>query len=377
MTQEKEFDFSLSDSQATAVEPLTPEKFDIPAYEAYEQELNERCDAFWKGKEGVLVYRRMRVKEVFSTDCRDMRKSLEWQLGALRKSMEFKADIPNFLEPWYGLGTVASAFGFGYVWNPGQAPAVDGHFGSVEEMLAYDARPVRETEIGRHTLEMVEYFLEKTGGRLPVSYCDVQSPLNVVGNIVDSNQFYMDFVLNPDLVRRAFDRVADLFVEYMKIQREMIGGALAKPGHGFSSSRTFEGMGMSDDNAVMLPGDMYSELAVPAFVKACAPFGGGVFHSCGNWSDKKRLVAGIEGLRMADGAFTKATDPAANPTEGFAEAFAGSGVVLNARMVGSPETVGQKVRELWRPGMKLIVVTYCETPAEQEETYDRIHEICR
>ena len=55
MTQEKEFDFSLSDSQATAVEPLTPEKFDIPAYEAYEQELNERCDAFWKGKEGALT----------------------------------------------------------------------------------------------------------------------------------------------------------------------------------------------------------------------------------------------------------------------------------------------------------------------------------
>ncbi len=36
-----------------------------------------------------------------------MKKSLEWQLGALKKSMEYKADIPNFLEPWYGIGTIA------------------------------------------------------------------------------------------------------------------------------------------------------------------------------------------------------------------------------------------------------------------------------
>ncbi len=377
MKQEKGFDVSLADSQATEVTPIVPERFDISAYEAYEQQLTQQCRDFWQASQGVLVYRRMRVKEVFSTDCHDMKKSLEWQLGALHKSMDFKADVPNFLEPWYGLGTVASAFGFDYAWNPGQAPAVDGHFHSTEALLAYDARPVKDTAIGRHTLEMTEYFLDKTRGRLPMSYCDIQSPLNVVGNIVDSNQFYMDFVLAPDLVRRALDRVADLFIDYMKIQRDLIGDALVKPGHGFSSSRCFEGMGMSDDNAVMISGDMYAELAAPAFIKACAPFGGGVFHSCGNWSDKKKLIAGMEGLRMADGAFTQATDPAANPTEGFADAFAGSGVVLNARMVGSPDIVAQKVRELWKPGMKLIVVTYCETPAEQEVVYNRIHEICQ
>lgn len=377
MKQEKGFDVSLADSQATEVTPIVPERFDISAYEAYEQQLTQQCRDFWQASQGVLVYRRMRVKEVFSTDCHDMKKSLEWQLGALHKSMDFKADVPNFLEPWYGLGTVASAFGFDYAWNPGQAPAVDGHFHSTEALLAYDARPVKDTTIGRHTLEMTEYFLDKTRGRLPMSYCDIQSPLNVVGNIVDSNQFYMDFVLAPDLVRRALDRVADLFIDYMKIQRDLIGDALVKPGHGFSSSRCFEGMGMSDDNAVMISGDMYAELAAPAFIKACAPFGGGVFHSCGNWSDKKKLIAGMEGLRMADGAFTQATDPAANPTEGFADTFAGSGVVLNARMVGSPDIVAQKVRELWKPGMKLIVVTYCETPAEQEVVYNRIHEICQ
>ncbi|MCD8262257.1 MAG: uroporphyrinogen decarboxylase family protein [Bacteroides sp.] len=371
------FDFSLPDSQATAVEPIKPEKFDLEAYQAYEQELLTRCKNFWKSDSGVLVYRRMRVQEVFSYDSKDMKKSLEWQLGALWKSMAFRADVPNFLEPWYGLGTIASTFGFDYVWNEGQAPAINGHFDSVEQLLNYDAKPVETTPIGKHTLDMIDYFLTRTREKLPISYSDVQSPLNIVANMVDSNQFYMDFILNPELIHQAFDRTAALFVDYMKIQQRMIGDALAKPGHGFASSRCFDGMGMSDDNIVMLSNEMYNEFAVPALIKACAPFGGGVFHSCGDWSGKKEDIVKIDGIRMADGAFSKATDPNANPTDGFADTFAGTGVVLNARIVGTPDVVEEKVRELWKPGMKLIVATYCDTPEEQSRVYQKIHEICR
>ena len=137
------------------------------------------------------------------------------------------------------------------------------------------------------------------------------------------------------------------------------------------------GLGMSDDTITMLSPDLYVDMAVPAMAKAGDAFGGTVFHSCGNWSDKKADIVAIKNIRMADGAFSKATDPGANPTEGFADTFAGTGVVLNARIVGDPELVESKVKELWKSGMKLIVVTYCETPEEQAEVYDRIHDICR
>jgi hypothetical protein len=80
---------------------------------------------------------------------------------------------------------------------------------------------------------------------------------------------------------------------------------------------------------------------------------------------------------MADGAFSLATDPGANPTEGYAEVFAGTGVVLNARIVGKPSMVIEKVRQLWKPGMKLIVVTYCDTPEEQAYVYKKLKAICR
>ena len=372
-----EFNSSLADSQATAVTPLTPEQFNIDAYADYAAELDARCKTFWEASSGVLVYRRMRVQQVFAGDCCNMEHSLQWQLGALQQSMKFKTDIPNFLEPWYGLGTVASAYGFGYVWEKDLAPAVDGKFASTAELLAAPFRPVAETEIGRHTLNMVEYFLEQTKGRVPMSYCDVQSPLNTLSNIIDSSQFYMDFYLDPESMKQAMDRTADLLIDFTRAQQQLIGDALVKPGHGFASSRTFDGLGMSDDTVTMLSPDLYVDMAVPAMVKAGNAFGGTVFHSCGNWSDKKADIVRIENIRMADGAFSKATDPGANPTDGYADTFAGTGVVLNARIVGDPDLVEAKVRELWKPGMKLIVVTYCETPEEQEEAYNRIHDICQ
>ncbi len=87
------------------------------------------------------------------------------------------------------------------------------------------------------------------------------------------------------------------------------------------------------------------------------------------------VVRELPGLRMVDAAFGPATDPCPNPPEPFADALAGTGIVLNARVVGPPDTVLAQVRPLWRPRMKLIVVTYCETPAEQAEAYERVREL--
>ena len=79
---------------------------------------------------------------------------------------------------------------------------------------------------------------------------------------------------------------------------------------------------------------------------------------------------------MVDGAFTRQTDPSPNDPARFSEVFAGTGVTVNARMVGNKDTVIQCVKTLWRPGLKLIVVTYCQDPQEQAEVYDAVHEMC-
>lgn len=371
------FDTSKNDAQATVVDPVKIADFPFEVYQEYEQKLTGKCMDFMQAKSGILVYRRMRVAEVFSYGCRDMKQSLEWQLGALQKSMDYKADVPNFLEPWYGIGLVACSFGIDYIWNPGQSPATKPFFQTIDEALSFGIKPVAETEVGKHSLEMIEYFLDKTKGKLPMSMGDIQSPFNNATNIVDTSNFLMSMILEPEKVVQFLDVLADLEIDFYKKQEKLIGDVLVKPGHGFASSRVFEGFGMSDDNIVMIDEESYLNFITPSIEKLGKAFGGPVHHSCGNYSDKAEMLKKIEGLKMADAAFTQETDPHPNPTDHFVRALKNTGIILNARMVGSPEIIKETTEKLWDLGMKLVAVTFSQFAEEQKEAYNIIHEICK
>jgi hypothetical protein len=370
------FNNQISDSQATEVIPIKPEDFDFDEYKSYADDLNKKCALFWNSDSGIVVYRRMRVAECFSYGCRDMKQSLEQQLGALKKSMLFKADVPNFLEPWYGIGTIASAYGSDYIWEPGNAPAIKPKFQSIDEVLAFQPTEIAQTNIGRHTLEMIDYFMEKTHGKLPVSLTDTQSPLNMVGHLLPLDQFFMDMMMFPDKVLQLFDILAELSVAFNREQTKKIGNSLAYPGHGFASSTQWSGLGMSDDNILMISPEQYLKYASPSVKKICNPLGGPVFHSCGDWADWINAVHQIKGIRMVDGAFSPETDPGAITNLEAFHKFAHTGIVLNARIVGKLKVIEQQVRKLWVPGMKLIVVTYCPSPTEQSKAYELIHKTC-
>ena len=125
----------------------------------------------------------------------------------------------------------------------------------------------------------------------------------------------------------------------------------------------------------MLSNEQYADCALPSFEKVGRMFGGSALHSCGNWSNKLPLLAGIDGLKVVDAAFSPETDPDPNSASPFAQALENTGIVLNARIVGNTETIDQIVDQLWRPCMKLIVTTYCQTPEEQEKAYNLIHKL--
>lgn len=373
--QEKPFDNLIADSQGTDVKPVLPDEFDFERYADYEAGLLEGNRVFWQASNGMAVYRRFRVPQVYTFGCGDMRMSLALQLGALQESMNYKMDIPNFLEPWYGIGTIASAFGADYRWRPGQAPAIEPPYQSVEEALREGVRPVEETPIGKHTLEMIEYFLEQTRGRLPISLTDTQSPMNTASFLVETSNFYMSFYDNPEGLKRLMSLISEELIRFTRKQMELIGDVLVCPGHGFASSRAFSGLGMSDDVMITLSPQQYCEFEVPIIQKVGESFAGVAFHSCGNWSGKAELVKKIASLVMVDGAFSAQTDPDCNVTEPFHESFANTAVAVNARIVGDTQTVVAKVKQLWAANMKLIVVTYGKTPEEQARTYSRLNQL--
>ncbi len=372
------FDTSSRDSQGTDVIPIAPELFDLEKYAQYTLEQEEKVKKALRSSSGsVLVYRRFRVPEVYSSGCKNMANSWSLQLGALHESMNFKADFANFLEPWYGIGTFTAPFGGEYVWKEGQAPAVIPPFNSIKEALNFDIRPVSETEIGRTTLEYIDYFLDKTQKKIPMSFSDIQSPINAASLIVPVSNLFLDMVDNPDEYQVFIKLIANLTSSFLEKEKDLLGDTLVFPGHGFASSRQLRGIGISDDNSVMVSNRIFEKNEVPVRELLGEPFGGVAFHSCGNWEKKIPAVLKIRNLVCVDGAFTGETDPDPNPTLPFAEAFAENNIWLHIRVVGKPDEIIETVRQLWRPNMKLIVCTYCKTPEEQAFVYNRIHEICQ
>ncbi len=369
----KKFDNTLSDSQGTDILPVDPSKFDLTRYSEYEGSLLERCRAFQENSAGVLVYRRFRVPQVFSYGCRDMRLSLSLQLGALNESMKYKADVPNFLEPWYGIGLLASAFGKEYRWEKNNAPAIDKPFESLEDALKGEIVPIHETSIGKNNLEMIEYFLDATKGKLPVSFSDMQSPLNAASFLIETNNFYLSFYEEPEKLKEMIAKLSNLSLEFCQKQFTLIGDAIALPGHGFASSRAFKSLGMSCDIIYNLPGDLYYEFESKRIEQIYNPFGGLAFHSCGNWSEKIEDVKKFKNFKMVDGAFSPETDPDSNMLQPFLNSLRNTGITLNARMVGDSNSLTEQISGEDLKGMKIIFVSYCKTPKDQENFYNFIH----
>jgi len=370
------FDYTKKDAMAMPVAPMEPAAFDLARYEAFAAAADRRYAGFLRARQGVAVWQRVRVGEVFRDACRDMKQSLRWQLGGLTRAMEYLTDAPAYLEPWYGIGTAASAFGAEYEWFPGQAPAVKPVYQTADEVGELTPRAVADVPILRYTLETIEYFLEQTRGRVPMSWCDIQSPINVAGGLLDISQFLLLFHDNPDRAKAILSVLADEVIRFTRMQSELIGAALARPGHGFASSRSGTGIGLSTDNLIMVSPAMYLEFCGEHSARIGDAFGGTAIHSCGNWGRWLSAVKQIPNLTMVDGAFSPQTDPAYNKCEEFRDALAGTGVILHVRIVGDAEEVLSRVKRLWRPGLKLIVTTHVQDPKAQHQLYHDIHRLC-
>jgi hypothetical protein len=209
-----------------------------------------------------------------------------------------------------------------------------------------------------------------------MSWSDLQSPLNAAAELLDTSAFFLAFSEQPDELQALLSAVTQVIIDFTQRQSELIGPRLARPGHGFASSRAGEGIAFSNDNLVMISPRMYQRVCAPLDARIGAAFGGTSIHSCGNWARWLNAVRSIPNLKMVDAAFSPQTDPNPNEPEDFRDALVGTGVVLHARVVGDPDTVLDRVRRLWKPGLKLVVVTYVVDPAAQRRLYDDIHALC-
>jgi hypothetical protein len=373
----QEYDYKISDTWAMPIEPMEIADFDIARYEDFALAADQRYADFMKKDEGIAVWQRVRAEDVFRDGCGDMQYSLNLQLGGLNKSMNYLTDAPTYLEPWYGIGTIGSAFGGEYVWNDGQSPAMKAVYQTLDEVPYLVPKDFDDVPIMCHTMKMIEFFLDQTQGRVPMSWCDIQNPLDIATEIISTTAFMTAFYTNPEKVREIVEVLTDTLIAFTQKQTDLIGDMLARPGHGFASSRLGTGIAMSSDNIIMISPKTYAEHFVESNAKIGEHFGGTGIHSCGNWAKWIEVVKKIPNITFMDVAFSVQGDPTPNDPGDWVDAMTNTGIVLHARPGRDPEEVLKQAKRLWKPGIKLIIVTVVSDPVAQHKLYNSLHNLCR
>jgi hypothetical protein len=144
-------------------------------------------------------------------------------------------------------------------------------------------RDVRDGFLKRGLLpelfERVEYFLEETGRTIPVSLPDYQSPLGLASKLMDSSEFMVALLEQPEQMATLLDFIADVILDVVG-EMERIAGDPALVRSPYLQPRGARGAIWDDFVSVISP-DAYREVAVAANDKVLVALGKGNVHTCG------------------------------------------------------------------------------------------------
>ncbi len=351
--------------------------FDFEKFGDWLAEKEEKTSEFLNGKSetNVLLAENVEsdiVESNFLT-CRTSEESLECQLDILTNQMKCKNCSAPFLEPWFGVGVFANAFGSEYIWTENESPQTHYIAHSIDDIEKYNIPDIDTAPIMNLVMETIDYFLNETHGKIPISCTDTQSPVDNATLICETSVFFMAMYENPEATHRFLDKITKTMVAFSKKQIELIGEIWARPGHIMTSSRGAKGISVSDDNIVMLSPDHYSEFAVPYNEILSREFGGIAIHSCGDFSKQLPSLMKTEGLLQVDGAFMKENiDPCPNTNyQLFKETFSKSNVILHARM---NENWPEVFPKLYHPDMRLVLQIPPPAPNEPADKNEKMLE---
>ena len=215
--------------------------------------------------------------------------------GWERHLAEVGDDATPYFMPWFGTGVLASAFG-AQVRFPDRMDADPAVAGSVIERPADIAR-LRKPDPERDglmpaVLRCIAHA--RAHGDLPVGLTDMNSPLSTAAQLCGYDRLFVWMYDEPGAVHELMDRVTDAFIEWVKVQKEVIGEPL-DASNGLQGIWSPPGVGVwaSDDDLVSIGADHYERFVAPRLGRAFTAFGGGSLHFCGSGSHQAATIAGI------------------------------------------------------------------------------------
>ncbi len=229
----------------------------------------------------------------------DPERYLAAQLEEIEAQSRFRGDLVPALCPSLGVVAVPSAFGSEVVWWENDFPAVRPLIGDRPDRVdSLKAPRLRDGVLGR-ILDLTRFFVERTGGRLPVRLTDLQGPLDNAALLFGHTHFLEALLTHPAKVRLLLDMTTDLMVRFAREQRRVVteGGAEFVPSAFQPWLPDGRGISVANDAAVMISPELHDEFGVPWLNRLSDEFGGLYIHSCGDWTRLAPSLEKVRGLR--------------------------------------------------------------------------------
>lgn len=135
--------------------------------------------------------------------------------------------------------------------------------------------------IAYHWLQMQDYLVNETQGRIPVCVCDMQGPLDVCGQIWNYEELFLCAYDNPILFEILVDKVSRAFIELWNAQKRICGDNFLGT-HYLDWVPKNNGATLSADSLVMISPSFYEQFYKPSFEKMGMELNGLYVHSCGS-----------------------------------------------------------------------------------------------
>lgn len=208
--------------------------------------------------------------------------------------------IPQFF-PGCRQATIPNMFGATEIIQSNSAGCQE--YGVCEKLLGPDDDPADLPEprilpgsIAAEWLEMQEYVLEETEGRLPVSVIDMQGPMDVAGQLWGYDNLFIDAMSGGDRSRTLLTKCTDAFIMLWQKQLDLLGDAFVGThlwGWSWVENGDGHGATASMDSMAMISADFFLEHTRAHLVRISDAFGGLTLHSCGTFG---AVVPGINDI---------------------------------------------------------------------------------
>ncbi|NLG28268.1 MAG: hypothetical protein GX557_10180 [Chloroflexi bacterium] len=306
----------------------------------------------------------------------DPAEMLRLNLWGMATSAEWQSDwVYQHLDPWYGVGVYATAFGAHYYWDGDSAPQTHPLWRSLDELEAIRTPQVGRSEEMQEVLRRIRWYRALTHDRLPICLTDTQSPQDTASLLMETSEFFAACAAQPERLAPLLDAITDAIIAFSEMQIEAIGPNLALPGHQMICHPAWSGISISDDNMALLSPTAYAATCVPYNSRLARHFGGIALHSCGrvrhNIAAQLR-TAGLQQMETAACISARDSDPDPNSPEHLRDGYRGSVVILKVRIHKSEVDL---LDRLLAPDLRVaLAVTGVETRAESEAVYARFKE---